>query len=112
MRDPTLATDIRSPILALPTPVRPTRRALPLRQYENSRLAGHSLRGSCAVCGTRGVRFQGFTANLRETGSCSHCGASNRQRQMALVLRRELRLRKNMAELILPTGCRLCIAPN
>ena len=38
MRDPTLATDIRSPILALPTPVRPTRRALPLRQYENSRL--------------------------------------------------------------------------
>ena len=29
MRDPTLATDIRSPILAIPTPVRPTRSIYP-----------------------------------------------------------------------------------
>ena len=29
MRDPTLATDRRSSVLAIPTPVRPTRRALP-----------------------------------------------------------------------------------
>jgi hypothetical protein len=64
------------------------------------------LRGSCPVCGTRPVRFQRFTANLRESGVCSQCGASNRQRQMALVLRRHLRLPEH-GRLILPAGYRL-----
>jgi len=52
MRHPTLATDISSPVLALPTPVRPTRRALPLRQYENSGLvASGGQQGAWVVTG-------------------------------------------------------------
>jgi len=73
---------------------------------EDRALAGNPLQGSCPVCGTCRVRFQDFTANLRESGACSHCVASNRQRQMALVLRRELHLPED-GRLRLPAGCRL-----
>lgn len=45
--------------------------------------------GVCTVCG-EWVRFLPFTDNVRESGSCPHCGSSNRQRQMAWMLRREL----------------------
>ena len=55
-------------------------------------LAGNALAGSCPVCGTRRVLFRDFTENLRESGACSECGASNRQRQMAFVLRTSLGL--------------------
>jgi SAM-dependent methyltransferase len=43
----------------------------------------------CPVCGSYGFA-EGFNAkpmNLRETGRCTNCGASNRQRQMAYVIR-------------------------
>ncbi|OUL79970.1 methyltransferase domain-containing protein [Paraburkholderia hospita] len=44
------------------------------------------LHGVCPVCGSESV-FDGFTDNERESGACSHCGASNRQRQMAVMVR-------------------------
>ncbi len=41
----------------------------------------------CPVCGSYGFA-QGFDPlNLRETGRCSTCGATNRQRQVAYVVR-------------------------
>jgi SAM-dependent methyltransferase len=43
----------------------------------------------CPVCGSYGFA-EGFNAkpmNLRETGRCSRCGATNRHRQMAYVIR-------------------------
>jgi SAM-dependent methyltransferase len=43
----------------------------------------------CPVCGAYGFAA-GFAAkpmNLRETGLCSRCGATNRQRQMAYMIR-------------------------
>ena len=69
-------------------------------------LAGKPIAGTCPVCGTRRVLFRDFTANLRESGACSQCGASNRQRQMAYVLRSELRL-PSVGRLTLPDRCRL-----
>jgi SAM-dependent methyltransferase len=69
-------------------------------------LAGNLLAGDCPVCGTRDVLFCGLTANLRETGACSQCGASNRQRQMALALRTGLGIAP-VGRLALPNGFRL-----
>lgn len=69
-------------------------------------LAGNPIAGSCPVCGTQRVLFSDFTENLRESGACSACGASNRQRQMALALRRTLDLAP-VGRLTLPEGCRL-----
>ena len=69
-------------------------------------LAGKSIAGTCPVCGTVRVLFREFTANLRESGACSQCGASNRQRQMAYVLRTELGL-PFVGRLTLPDRCRL-----
>jgi SAM-dependent methyltransferase len=69
-------------------------------------LAGNPIPGDCPVCGTRRVRFSGFTENLRESGVCSRCGANNRQRQMAFALRRSLGLAL-AGRLTLPVGCRL-----
>lgn len=56
---------------------------------EQAALAGGRLSGECSVCG-RWVEFMPFTDNPRESGHCPHCGSSNRQRQMAWMLRREL----------------------
>jgi SAM-dependent methyltransferase len=38
----------------------------------------------CPVCGRWSVA-SGFSDNLRETGRCRHCGATNRNRQVAFV---------------------------
>ena len=46
---------------------------------------------TCTVCGDP-AQFLNFTDNLRESGHCSGCGASNRQRQMGYVLRQQLGL--------------------
>jgi SAM-dependent methyltransferase len=73
---------------------------------EQAALPGKPLTGTCPVCGRSGVRFHPFTDNLRESGACSSCGASNRQRQMALMLRRELRQRPR-GRLALPAQLRL-----
>lgn len=54
-------------------------------------LAGAVLSGICPVCGNR-TRFLAFNDNLRESGTCERCGCSNRQRQMAWMLRREIAL--------------------
>lgn len=54
-------------------------------------LSGARLTGTCSLCGRRNL-FRPFTDNMRESGNCSRCGASNRQRQMAWMLRRELGL--------------------
>ena len=69
-------------------------------------LAGNPIEGACPVCGTTGVQFSGFTENFRESGTCSQCGASNRQRQMAFSLRKRLRLARHRP-LALPAGCQL-----
>ncbi len=55
-------------------------------------LAGEPFSGLCPTCGDR-VLFGIFTDNPRESGHCLSCGSSNRQRQMAWLLRRELELR-------------------
>lgn len=60
-------------------------------EAEQAALAGKTLGGVCAVCGKR-IGFLAFTENLRESGGCPQCGSSNRQRQMAWMLRRELGL--------------------
>jgi SAM-dependent methyltransferase len=52
--------------------------------YKNVPFGG--LSGICPVCGFLAV-FDGFTDNERETGACSICAASNRQRQMAKLIR-------------------------
>jgi len=44
----------------------------------------------CPVCGAPGLA-RGFGENLRETGRCSRCGATNRNRQVAYVACRALR---------------------
>jgi SAM-dependent methyltransferase len=43
----------------------------------------------CPVCGSYAfaIGFDAKPTNLRETGLCSRCGATNRQRQMAHVIR-------------------------
>jgi hypothetical protein len=43
--------------------------------------------GICPVCATTTV-FSGFTDNVRESGFCSLCRSYNRQRQMAVMIRR------------------------
>ena len=50
---------------------------------------GGSIAGTCTICGAK-VEFLAFTENMRETGHCPRCGSSNRQRQMAWMLRGEL----------------------
>lgn len=54
-------------------------------------LPNGALNGVCPVCGNHS-RFSGFTDNLRESGACLHCGSSNRQRQMALMIRQRCNL--------------------
>lgn len=61
-------------------------------EAERNAVAGQPIEGICPVCGSQ-VTFLGFTENLRESGACSRCGSSNRQRQMGWMLRRELGLR-------------------
>ncbi|MGT2472060.1 class I SAM-dependent methyltransferase [Paraburkholderia terrae] len=62
----------------------------PLDPYIDSpdAIGADGLEGVCPVCGNR-VLFAAFTDNLRESGACSICGSSNRQRQMALMIRRQ-----------------------
>ena len=69
---------------------------------ETAALAGRRLPGTCTICGTT-VKFERFNENLRESGTCPHCGASNRQRQMAWILRRELGLAAS-GPLVIPEG--------
>jgi SAM-dependent methyltransferase len=73
---------------------------------EQRELAGYSLVGTCPVCGTSAVSFCFVTQNLRESGTCSRCGSSNRQRQMAFVLRTSLGL-PSAGPLALREDCRL-----
>lgn len=72
---------------------------------ERAVLAGERVRGSCTVCGAR-KRFRPFTDNLRESGNCASCRGSNRVRQMAWMLRRELGLPME-GKLVLPEGVTL-----
>lgn len=74
-------------------------------KIERAALAGESIGGVCSVCGAR-VRFRPFTDNPRESGWCEKCGSSNRQRQMAWMLRRELELSAT-GPLKLPDGLAL-----
>jgi len=54
----------------------------------------------CPVCG-RVSAASGFTVNLRESGRCRRCGATNRNRQIALVAARAMgeRVGKRMENL-------------
>ncbi len=67
------------------------RRLPPVARLESAAAAGAVLDGVCPVCGAA-VRFAAFGSNPREAGRCGACGATNRQRQMAYVLRRVLGL--------------------
>lgn len=49
------------------------------------------LHGICPVCSFPTV-FYGFTNNLRESGGCLICRSTNRQRQMAFILKKTLNL--------------------
>lgn len=67
-----------------------------LRGFSRPRTEGpaaNSLEGICTVCGVRAV-FEGFTENERESGFCTSCGCSNRQRQMAYAIRKRFRISK------------------
>lgn len=46
---------------------------------------GRAVPMRCPVCG-RVTRAAGFTENLRDSGACALCGATNRQRQVAWAL--------------------------
>lgn len=65
----------------------------PLDRYIDSvdAIGSVILEGICPVCGNHAT-FTRFTENLRESGACSSCGSSNRQRQMALMVRRRFNL--------------------
>jgi len=63
---------------------------------------GHDLSGTCPVCGREAVFF-GFTDNVRESGFCSNCGSTNRQRQMAECVRQAYDL-NDLGEFNLPDG--------
>jgi len=54
----------------------------------------------CPVCG-RASAAVGFDENLRESGRCRRCGATNRQRQMALIACRAMaeRTRRKVRDL-------------
>lgn len=69
---------------------------------ETAALAGQRLSGACTICGAIG-EFAPFSENLRESGACPQCRASNRQRQMAWMLRRELGLAAS-GPLVIPEG--------
>ncbi|WP_063532644.1 class I SAM-dependent methyltransferase [Burkholderia sp. MSMB1589WGS] len=66
-----------------------SRQLYPVQEYidQQNMPPKEGLRGICPVCGSE-ASFTKFTENLRESGTCSHCGSSSRQRQMALMLRR------------------------
>lgn len=68
-------------------------------------LAGGSRHGLCTVCGVH-RRFCPFTDNARESGNCTRCLGSNRVRQMAWMLRREVKLPID-GKLVLPDGLAL-----
>jgi len=69
---------------------------------ETAALAGRRLPGVCTICGAAG-EFEPFNDNLRESGACPQCRSSNRQRQMAWMLRRELGLAFS-GPLVIPEG--------
>ena len=50
---------------------------------------GRALPGLCPVCG-QAAGFAAFSDNVRESGLCLACGSTNRQRQMAYMLRMTL----------------------
>ena len=62
----------------------------PRTEIESNALANETL-GRCSVCGKE-TQFTGWTENFRESGFCQHCGSTNRQRQMAFILRRSLEI--------------------
>jgi len=70
-----------------------------------SRYVGRALSGLCPVCG-QCQGFAAFSDNVRESGVCRACGASNRQRQMAYMLRTALDLGPD-GPVRLPSGRRL-----
>jgi SAM-dependent methyltransferase len=58
---------------------------------ENNLSPKLKLHGVCPVCSFPTV-FSGFTDNLRESGGCLICRSTNRQRQMAFILKKALNL--------------------
>ncbi len=79
---------------------------LPARSDLEERVrAGTAIRGNCPVCGKPHL-FQRFTENLRDSGRCSGCGSSNRNRQLASFLRRRLGL-PALGSIVLPETTRL-----
>ena len=62
----------------------------PRTELERKALEGDT-QGICSVCGKR-TRFTGWTESFRESGFCQHCGSTNRQRQIAFILRRSLEI--------------------
>jgi SAM-dependent methyltransferase len=65
----------------------------PRTEIESNALATETL-GRCSVCGKE-TQFTGWTENFRESGLCQHCASTNRQRQLAFILRRSLEIAEN-----------------
>lgn len=61
------------------------------RYFDGHGVPGKVIGGICPVCGAA-ARFSGFNENLRESGVCSRCGSTNRNRQMASMIRRRFGL--------------------
>lgn len=61
------------------------------KQNPEISLPYEGLTGICPVCSLH-VSFTGFTDNVRESGFCSNCGSTNRQRQMAESVRLSLKI--------------------
>ena len=59
------------------------------RTEVESRALATGIEGKCTVCGKR-TQFTRWTESLRESGFCQHCGSTNRQRQIAFILRHSL----------------------
>lgn len=62
----------------------------PRTEIENKALTTQT-HGKCSVCGKE-TQFAGWTEVFRESGFCQHCGSTNRQRQIAFILRRSLEI--------------------
>ena len=62
----------------------------PRTEIESKALAT-GIHGRCCVCGKE-TQFTGWTESFRESGFCQHCRSTNRQRQIAFILRRSLEI--------------------
>lgn len=57
------------------------------KKYDDSQFVNSTITGWCTACG-KSSKFL-FKKNLRDSGNCVNCGASNRKRQIAYILKHQ-----------------------